>query len=139
MTQGYFSRDEAVAAILSFCHFFATLPSLSPGCIREAPADGWPQITAESLSEINKHDDVVDLLKHLPYIDWTEIAFHTHFIDYSDSQRIEWIFQKGVIEGSLVPSCAGNIPPHVAVIVDGSKYGSWLLLDTQQGAYISGI
>lgn len=66
MTQGYYSRDDAVAAVLSFYRLFVTLPSLSPKCIREALADGWPQINAELLAPLGKNDDVIDLLKHLP-------------------------------------------------------------------------
>lgn len=42
-----------------------------------------------------------------------------------------------LIEGLPVPHGAGTIPPHVINITDATIYGTWLLLDTQEGITIS--
>ncbi|KUJ08210.1 uncharacterized protein LY89DRAFT_725139 [Mollisia scopiformis] len=131
MTQGYYSRDAAVTAIRSFYQFFATLPSLAPEYIWEPPSGGWPEVNGTTLSRLSRNRDVVDLLRHIPYINDTQIAFHTTVIDYTAD--VKWSFDRSGAQGNVLPCGAGVLPEHVAVLTDGGKYGSWLLLDTQEG------
>lgn len=128
-----YSRTEAVAALRSFYEFFATLPSLEPSEIRYPPPTGWPSITATSLAGLDKNEDVVDLLKHIPYITWdVQIAYQTHVIDYTGSD-VQQSIEKRQSEGYIVPVGAGVIPEHVAILTMGGRYGSFLLVDTQEG------
>lgn len=135
MTQGSYSRDITIKAILSFYNYFATLPSLSPSEIVEAPPGGWPEITPETLAALKKNDDVIDLLKHLPYLNSdVQIAYKTNAIDYRGTD-IKWCIDKGELEGSIVPVGTGGLPNYVAVLSAGHRYGSWLLLDTRAGKW----
>jgi len=34
----------------------------------EPPEGGWPNITTDSLQDLGKTDEVISLLRHLPYI-----------------------------------------------------------------------
>ncbi|USW53785.1 hypothetical protein Slin15195_G071040 [Septoria linicola] len=64
---------------------------LDPEYVVYPPADGWPEITTASMQPFEKIDEVVELLRHLPYVwsapgrtvhaaglcqfaDWAEIA-----------------------------------------------------------------
>jgi hypothetical protein len=133
MPSGSYSRTEAVAALRSFYEFFATLPSLDPSKIRYPPPTGWPNINATSLAGLNKNEDVVNLLKHVPYITWdVQIAYQTHVIDYT-GPSVQQSIEKGRAEGIFVPVGAGVIPEHVAILTMGGRYGSFLLIDTQEG------
>jgi len=121
------------AVIRSFYEFFATLPSLDPSKIRYPPPTAWPNITATSLAGLNKNEDVVDLLKYIPYITWdVQIAYQTHVIDYT-GPSVQQSIEKGQVEGIFVPVGAGVIPEHVAILTMGGRYGSFLLIDTQKG------
>lgn len=128
-----YSRDEAVSAIRSFYQFFSTLPSLPPEYIWEPPSGGWAEINSHSLGHLGKNKDVIDLLRHIPYINDTQIAFQTTAIDYA-SDAMNWYRDKNAIQREcLVPFAAGEIPEEVVVLTDGGKWGSWLLLDTKAG------
>jgi len=133
MSQGSYSRDEAVAAVRSFYEFFTKTPSLDPSDIDYPPPEGWPGINAESMAGLNKNAAVVDLLKHLPYTPWSvQIAYQTHTIDYRASD-IQTDIVKGQLEGYIVPFGVGIIPEYVVPLTMGGRYGSALLLDTQEG------
>lgn len=133
MTRRSYSREEAVAAIRGFYEFFTKTPSLNPSDIAYPPPEGWPEINASTMAGLNKNEDVIDLLKHLPYTPWlVQVAYQTHTIDYTSSQLQEDI-AKGRLEGYLVPFGAGVIPEHVIPLTTGHRYGSSLLLDTQEG------
>ena len=133
MTQGYYSRDEAVAAVRSFYEFFTKTPSLDPSDIKYPPPEGWPGINVDSMAGLKKSAGVVDLLKHLPYTPWSvQIAYQTHVIDYRASDTQSDI-AGGELEGYIIPFGAGVIPEHVVPLTMGGRYGSALLLDTQEG------
>jgi hypothetical protein len=133
-----YSHSSTVSAIRSFYQFFSTLPSLAPEYIWEPPSGGWSEINTISLSHLGKNKDVIDLLRHMPYINDTQIAFQTRGIDYTSDamgSRSTWGLEKNGVQQQveLVPRAAGVIPEHVVTLTDGGRYGSWLLLDTRAG------
>lgn len=128
-----YSRDQTISAIRSFYQFFATLPSLPPEYIWEPPSSGWSEISSASLSHLGKNRDVIDLLRHIPYINDTQVAFETTVVDYT---RSTWCLDKSSNSGTLPPA-AGVIPDYVVSLTDGGRYGSWLLLDTRAGTSLS--
>ncbi|EXF76164.1 hypothetical protein CFIO01_03557 [Colletotrichum fioriniae PJ7] len=67
--QPRYSRDNIIASLATF---YQSLPHIDPSLVSRAPSGGWPEITPESLAASGmKHlnERVVDLIKHLPYID----------------------------------------------------------------------
>lgn len=132
-----YSRDSAVKAVRSYYTFLAAkLGAIRPSCIIEPPVGGWPNITTASLASLEKTDEVVDLLRHLPYIkgdsgvEWNEkIAPKTEAFQYGGAS----VMPPNGIASDGWPPGAGEIPAHVAVLTMGARYGSWLLLDTMEG------
>jgi hypothetical protein len=63
-----------------------TDPYIDSSAVLTPPSTGWHNITRDQFSELGKNDEVVDLLKHLPYIDLTGhqyvIAPDTYPTDY---------------------------------------------------------
>ncbi|KAK8043402.1 hypothetical protein PG993_005832 [Apiospora rasikravindrae] len=132
-----YNRDRATAAVRSFYVFLATLPRLSAEDIVNPPEEGWLDLTDDYLAPLGKSPAVRDLLRHLPYIRSngegnSQVAPMTDAVDYGDSAT-RWTFNRGLIDGNLAPCGAGQVPPHVAVLTSGARYGSWLLLDTAAG------
>jgi hypothetical protein len=132
------SWKPIVNAVRDYYDFLANdLGAIPSDRIVDAPEGGWPSITQSSLAGLEKTDAVIELLRHLPYIEYshivnTQIAFSTIAIDYREFGK------HGVAEGTrsqFLPVGDKEYPPHVVVLTeeDEDYYGSLLLLDTEQG------
>jgi hypothetical protein len=129
----------AIEAIQDFYDYLAVIGAIPESSIMTPPTSGWLGVDSVCLTVLGKTEEVVQLLKHLPYIKHPGdgngmISYETTPIQYNDVANIQWCFdgnRNG--DGLLAPVGAGIIPPHVAVLTDGSRYGSWLLLDTNEG------
>lgn len=60
-------REELVSELTSFHEFLVGL-HLPPDALKRPPPGGWPSINQQQLRYLNKDDDVIDVLKHIPYI-----------------------------------------------------------------------
>ncbi|MCJ1262695.1 hypothetical protein MMC22_002565 [Lobaria immixta] len=136
-----YSRDVAATAIRSFYVFLAhNLPRPdheTPSIILDPPADGWPDLDATTLAPLGKTAVVTDLLRHLPYLNADGagsdlVGPYTRAIRYNGPDT-RWSLDRGMVEGTLAPAGAGQVPGHVAVLTEGGRDGSWLLLDTETG------
>lgn len=78
----------------------------------------------------------LELLKYIPYvtsITWdVQIAYQNHVINHAGSE-VQQSIEKLQAEGCIVPAGAGVVPEIVAILTKGWRYGSLLLLDTQEG------
>ncbi len=61
------SREAAVAAASEYFGFLAKM-YLDESNILRPPEGGWPEITVDRLKGLGKTDEVVMLLRHLPYL-----------------------------------------------------------------------
>lgn len=130
-------RDAAVSAIRSFYKFLTTLPGLLPSAIKEPPPSGWPDVDTNTLAPLKKNNAVIDLLRHIPYIDnsidggTVEIAYKTLALQYN------WPANRRTIEFSDLEGCyipiSYELPDYVVALTKVGEFGSWLLLDTQEG------
>nr|POE85217.1 hypothetical protein CFP56_67375 [Quercus suber] len=143
------SNDEspwttAVDAVRRYYTFLANeLGAIPPNCIVEPPEEGWSSITQNSLAGLEKSEAVIELLRHLPYIERskdynTQIAFGTSAIDYRKIGEFK------VAEGKrsqFIPLGNEEFPPHVAVLTDEGEdyYGSLLLVDTEKEISLFGM
>jgi hypothetical protein len=69
-----YSRDEAVAELMSFYEFLVGL-HLPDDAIKRPPVGGWPQVTSDQLGFLNRNETVVDLLRHLLYLRTDEYRY----------------------------------------------------------------
>jgi hypothetical protein len=67
-TRPRLTRDEIVTIITDFYMFLTTM-YLPMSAVKIPPKDGWPNITSETTQHSNKSQFVIDLMKHLPYIE----------------------------------------------------------------------
>lgn len=113
------------------------LGAIPSECVVDAPEGGWPGITQSSLAGLEKIDAVIELLRHLPYINTsnnhnTQIAFSTSAIDYR--AIVDYKIHKGQ-RFQFLPAGDKDFPPHVVALTEeGEDYhGSLLLLDLENG------
>lgn len=83
------TREELVAIISEF-YTFLTRFYIPSSALKFPPPEGWPNITPESTKDFEKSPIVIDLIKHLPYIDEaqahemiTNIHYKCDVVDYS--------------------------------------------------------
>ncbi|KAG9594683.1 hypothetical protein KCU77_g3343, partial [Aureobasidium melanogenum] len=132
------SRKPAVDAVRKYYYFLANdLGAISRNCIVEPPEEGWPSITQDSLAGLEKTEAVIELLRHLPYIEPsedynTQVAFSTSAIDYRAIGEYKVAEGKGI---QFIPAGNKEFPPDMMVLTDEGEdyYGSLLLLDTKRG------
>lgn len=139
-----YSRDAAVAAIRSYYVFLTSqLPRLDrddPPIICDPPPTGWPDLDATTLAPLGKTTTVTDLLRHLPYLGEDDegsafVAPYTRAIHYSGLDK-RWRVDWHIAAKNLEPAGAGEVPAHVAVLTQGGRDASWVLLDTEKGEYL---
>jgi hypothetical protein len=148
-----YSREATIAAIRDYYAFLVAL-YLPESAIKEPPPEGWPSITADRMRVAGKTDEVVALLRHVPYISEPESdsdsdrgkfqgAPGCSFADYESLVRIgpgaDAI--KLVTEGR---DPCDDMPAHVVGLTTGGltrghqpeswrRDGSVFLLDTRLG------
>jgi len=62
-----YDRDQVIAAVTDYYEFLTRL-HMEPKDIRRPPPEGWSTITPERMAPIKKNSTVVELMKHLPYV-----------------------------------------------------------------------
>ncbi|OAQ75719.1 hypothetical protein VFPBJ_09692 [Purpureocillium lilacinum] len=90
-----YSQGECIALIHDYYNFLIKMYADESAFIWPPP-DGWPTITAASLRGLGKSNDVIELLRHIPYRRVnTEIqsAPYSTFLDWT------WVGKCGVQQG----------------------------------------
>lgn len=63
-----YTTQELVDIILDFYKFLTTL-HYDPARLKTAPTEGWQNLTPEIISDLNKSEYVIDLIRHIPYFE----------------------------------------------------------------------
>lgn len=67
LSETTYSRSETITAFREYYQFLQTM-YLSSSSVLQPPAGGWPEITVLNMRWMGKTDEVVALLRELPYI-----------------------------------------------------------------------
>lgn len=135
--QPIYDRKVVVATIADFYQFLASLPYIELTDVLYPPLEsGWPNITGEKFALLRKSEEVIELLKHLPYIKMDGgheymVAPETFPCDY----RRDYFQSPSFTEGREpwdVP-VGFKFPPWVIPLTYGKNHGDYLMLDTTDG------
>lgn len=139
------NHREAISAISNFYNLIAKLPHIDPAALVYPPpgssssSNGWPDINTKELRKRGKTDEVITLLRHLPYL--------RHPQD-GDSGQKRWMIAPETI---AIAYCDGEVysaeldeiqptPGHCIWLADAvSSKGSGgvaLLLDTESSKFL---
>lgn len=137
-----YSRDAVVAAVQDY-YAFLTKMYLKESAIIQPPQGGWPSITSDSLRDLGKTNDVVSLLRHLPYIgepnqgrDRAQGAPDCYFADWQDhvndlkNDQRSGEDLKVITEG---PDISNSVPAQVIGLTNSGGKSDVFLLDTELG------
>ncbi|KAK0117609.1 hypothetical protein ONS95_011944 [Cadophora gregata] len=134
-----YSRDEAISVVRDYYRFLCQM-YLDDSDIVEPPAGGWPNITMDKLQDLDKTEEVILLLRHLPYtrpesLD-TEAAPFCKFANwnlnaiYLSSGRATAEHLKLASEGD---DFYQESPSHVIGLTSGGRDNPVFVLDTELG------
>jgi hypothetical protein len=133
-SQILYSRDAVVAAVRDYYRFLVDM-YLPESLVLYPPNGGWPSITSDTWADSGKSDEVIALLRHLPYIlnncgeeadgipgckfaDWHSLTPNRH--------RLKFLTEVGADEG--------DVPAHVVGLSIAQRDTSnVILLDTELG------
>jgi hypothetical protein len=134
------TREKTISSILSFYRLLTQLPYIPSDKLMLPPPTGWPistettkegsGIKATELRARGKTETVIDVLRHLPYLDqelyrehWT-LADNTLHINYARGQLYADYLER---DTALLP-----LPGHIIWLTEGfERAGVYLLLNTE--------
>ncbi|KAF6824109.1 hypothetical protein CPLU01_11038 [Colletotrichum plurivorum] len=107
------------------------------------PAGGWPSINQDTMANLEKSDTAVDLLRHLPYVDFDpdrafdppHIMNKTNIVDYRN-EKIQAKIRERCFDTYAEPCLGDNgpLPPScVCFAVSEGRNGYNLVVDTADG------
>jgi hypothetical protein len=130
-----YDQQEIITQLTDFYQFLSTLPYIEPSAVLTPPSLGWPNVTKENFSELGKNDEVINLLKHLPYIDLSGhqyvIAPDTYPTDYRGEAFQHEVTKESI--GRCTPLGDVEFPEWVINLTHGSRDGTYVMLDTTDG------
>jgi hypothetical protein len=136
-----YNREEIIATLRDFYQFLSKLPWLESGDILYPPESGWPNITKENFAFLGKNEEVIALLRHLPYIRMDGkgqyvVAYNTFPCDYRRDYFQSPAFEEGLTPWEM-PETGGRFefPSWVVPLTYGKNHGDYLMLDTTDGEF----
>ncbi|GJC83583.1 hypothetical protein ColLi_06421 [Colletotrichum liriopes] len=136
-----YDRDEFVRLLTDYYNFCNRV--FWNGTVVQAPSGGWPLINQETLAPLKRNDTVIDLLRHIPYVNYTEdnlsqapfVMESTPVTDYR-CKDLQKKIREGYVEGLVAPITGLDppIPPSCAgIAICISRNGYQVILDTDDG------
>ncbi|KAK1963924.1 hypothetical protein LY78DRAFT_659871 [Colletotrichum sublineola] len=136
-----YSREECIAVIRDY-YSFLTKMYLREEDVLHPPEGGWPSITPEIMAGLGKTDEVISLLRRLPYIrksyshDSPQAAGSSYFANWQYECHL--VMYKSGTGGDLklvseTAELHDDVPPHVISLTLGSHNNHTFLLDTELG------
>ncbi|KAL2122665.1 hypothetical protein VTJ04DRAFT_3120 [Mycothermus thermophilus] len=143
-----YSLEETVAAIRDYFEFL-TRVYLDESYVHLPPEGGWPEITPERLRGLGKTDDVVQLLRHMPYIQDDENTGSRIYAGPCMCEFYKWPvlirncerstnISKDFEDMRILTEPYGDwdkglVPPHMVGLITIETYFERFLLDTKHG------
>ncbi|OBT49596.1 hypothetical protein VE04_10008 [Pseudogymnoascus sp. 24MN13] len=137
-----YSRDECVAAVRDYYDFLSKMYH-DESDVLIPPDGGWPTITQDNLRGLGKTDEVISLLRSLPYIrapEHTVLKLQSApLCQFADWRQDSHNVSISASNCEVLKHCSESawlledIPPHVVSLTSGNYDNPVLLLDTELG------
>ncbi|KAF3000662.1 hypothetical protein E8E13_000163 [Curvularia kusanoi] len=132
-----YSRDHCIAAIQDY-YSFLTKMYLDEDLLLEPPEGGWPNTTAKNMRGFDKTDEVLALLRHLPYIDSGNNGIahgsaRCFFADWPSLAGNDPKRDASTLKWTIEDDFDDEVPAHVVGLTSSDNDLSFFLLDTKLG------
>jgi hypothetical protein len=126
-----YSRNATVQAFRDYFQFLVAM-YMNGSNIVEPPENGWDTIRLSGWINFDKTDKVVDLLRHLPYINMDiNIAPDCEFVDWHTTPAD--MDGEDIKEATEPHPDDATIPSHIVGLTSQNTRGLTFLLDTELG------
>ena len=120
---------EIINAVKDYYSFLIKLPYIPPEALFFPPAEGWTGVNEQELRSRGKTEEVIELLRHLPYL--RPPPSYRRWMISPDAVAIAYC------DGELYPAYVDDILPVPAhcmyLATHDSRDGVSLLIDTHAG------
>ncbi|PVH94910.1 hypothetical protein DM02DRAFT_618281 [Periconia macrospinosa] len=133
-----YSREATVAAIRDYYRFLVSM-YMDESNVLEPPAGGWPSIPPHGWANFGKTDEVMGLLRELPYLDQCSEPYQIHAAPYTvfaDWQNTEENCDGQKLKKWTEPwpdEIQCEIPAHIVGLTAYNDPSPAILLDTELG------
>jgi len=138
-----YSHDVTVSSFRDYFRFLTDL-YMEDSDIIEPPEGGWPTVSQEFAKLFGKSDEVIALLRSLPYISassnkWGIPPHGTALCYWADWQQLADMGTGGDMSGleanlkALTEGALEPVPAHVIGLTNGDRENKTFLLDTKFG------
>lgn len=117
-------RQRLSQALQDYYHILTQMPHVQPGIMQVPPPEGFPGVNAPALRALNKNEEAIDFIRHLPCLSTkSALTISSQSIDFSSGGTCqEW--QEKLI----------STPGYVIWFAEAiTRDGRYLLLDTKHG------
>ncbi|KUJ09804.1 uncharacterized protein LY89DRAFT_788055, partial [Mollisia scopiformis] len=135
-----YDREAIIATVTDFYKHMIKLPHIEPSDLLYPPPEGWPSITESNFAPLKRSEEVIELLRHLPYLKTSPgqvrgqesiVAWDTKPIDYREEKFQPDRIEEGV---KMITQSKDKFPAWVVPLTRGvDLYGIWLMFDTTDG------
>lgn len=137
-----YSQETTIKALTSYYAFLQNI-HLKPHVVIYPPSQGWPSITPQTLSPLNKTPEIISLLKHIPYFsqpqgDPAVLARKTWPIPYNSSSLHQDILNKEEKNYTVEPIYNISLTSHAICLAKGGRDGYYIILDTERNVIVWG-
>lgn len=131
-----YSREATVTAIRDYYRFLVSM-YLDESNVLEPPVGGWPSIPSNGWRNFDKTDEVIALLRELPYLRQGSDPYEINGAPYT--VFADWQFTDEDIDGQDLKEWSepdpdeAEIPAHIVGLTVPSEKSPAMLLDTELG------
>jgi hypothetical protein len=120
---------EIIDAVLAFYQQVIRHPYLDDAALKIPPTSGWDSIKSADLRNSGKSEAVIELLKHLPYLE--SMGQYERLLVQYETVPTAWTQRSYVAMEQVNP-----LPAHCIYLTEGlDREGYSLILDVEEGAY----
>lgn len=141
-----FDRDVVVKCIQRHYDLLVRAAYLDPNLIQTPPPEGWSEegIMADVLRELGRSEAVIDLLRHLPYINAPNRGLDRYEI-HEETISINYLREYSPLKNRTVESCRGKTVDHFDMMpapadwpssfisLSQGREATWWIIDTEEG------
>ena len=121
------SRSDVAVALSAFYEQVVRFPHLDDSALKTPPSAGWETVDSAALRELGKSEAVIELLRHLPYLEATGeydkllVQYETVAIAYTKNPR-------------TLMEQVNPLPGNCVYVTEGvDREGYSLILDIEKG------
>ncbi|KAF2963741.1 hypothetical protein GQX73_g9832 [Xylaria multiplex] len=122
-----YDRDAIARRLTEYYELLVGMAYLDPSVIQRPPPQGWSddQLAVDVLRKMNRSDEAIDLLRHIPYI--RQDPKDEKWEIYPETRPISYLRDGWLLRGKTAESCAGKRLHHLNMMPFDAEYPAGMI------------